>query len=123
MKRQRLLNSEWKFIKDSLAGAENPNYDDSGWRTLDLPHTCSIEDLTDQISDSVVGPFSKASEGGSHMGYSAVGTGWYRKHFALEKEDQGKLFKIVFDGVMQESDVWLNGHHLGYQSQQNKFDT
>lgn len=43
--RQRPFDNDWKFIKDSLTEAEDPAFDDSGWRTLDLPHDWSIEDL------------------------------------------------------------------------------
>jgi hypothetical protein len=40
--RDRLFNSDWKFIRDSLQGAERPGYDDSGWMTVDLPHDLSL---------------------------------------------------------------------------------
>jgi len=112
MNRQRLFSSERKFSKDSLAHAEKPEFDDNDWRTLDIPHNWSIEDLPNQTPDSIIGPFSKASDGGNLMGYSIGGIGWYRKHFMLDQEDQGKQVTVVFDGVMTESDVWINGHHL-----------
>lgn len=41
------------------------------------------------------------------------GTGWYRKHFKLEKTDEDKLIQVLFDGVYMNADVWINGHHLG----------
>ena len=43
--RNRLFDSQWKFMCDSIPGAEQPSFDDSNWRTLDLPHDWSIEDL------------------------------------------------------------------------------
>ena len=61
--RQRPFDDNWKFIRDSAAGAENPDYNDSAWRNLDLPHDWTIEDLPNQIQDSIVGPFSKNSPG------------------------------------------------------------
>jgi len=112
--RQRPFDDNWKFIKDSVVGAENPDYDDSAWRNLDLPHDWTIEDLPNQIQDSIVGPFSKNSPGRWLSGNTLGGTGWYRKYFVMNKEDKGKLVKILFDGVMTESDVWINGKHLGY---------
>ena len=61
-----------------------------------------------------VGPFdSGLSEGGASTGYFVGGTGWYRKHFILMPTDAGKHVTICFDGVYMNSDVWLNGHHLG----------
>ena len=53
----------WRFIKGNPSGAEAAAFDDSKWRTLDLPHDWSIEDLPNQIKDSIIGPFSKASIG------------------------------------------------------------
>ena len=35
----------WRFMKDSLSGPENPDFNDSKWRILDVPHDWSIEDL------------------------------------------------------------------------------
>ena len=60
----------WKFhlSDDSLASAIQ--YDDSGWRTLDLPHDWSIE--ADFSADNPATP-----GGGSLPG----GIGWYRKEF------------------------------------------
>lgn len=112
--RQRSFDNGWKFVKDSLTGVENPDFDDSNWRTLDLPHDWSIEDLAGSQTDDQIGHFSKASSGGWATGYALGGTAWYRKHFTLKKEDKDKLVQILFDGVMTESDVWLNGKHLGY---------
>jgi beta-galactosidase len=40
-------------------------------------------------------------------------TAWYRKHFKLEKADEGKLIQVLFDGVYMNADVWINGNHLG----------
>jgi beta-galactosidase len=112
--RQRSFNSDWKFIKDSLKGAEASGFDDSKWRTLDLPHDWSIEDIAASQTGEHIGPFSKVSTGGFLTGHTLGGTGWYRKHFTLEPKDKGKVIKVLFDGVMTESDVWLNGKHLGY---------
>ena len=61
----------------------------------------------------MVGPFSPESPGGAATGYTLGGTGWYRKHFVLDKQTLGKRVAIEFDGVYMDSDVWLNGHPLG----------
>ena len=45
------FDDEWRFLKDSLSGAENPGFDDSNWRILDVPHDWSIEDLPGQNGD------------------------------------------------------------------------
>ena len=103
----------WRFIKDNPSGAEIPTFDDSKWRTLDLPHDWSIEDLPNQIKDSIIGPFSKASIGKMGTGYTIGGTAWYRKNFTINKEDKDKTAYVMFDGVYMNSDVWVNGKHVG----------
>jgi len=112
--RTESFDSGWKFIKDgSVRGAEQPGYDDSKWRSVDLPHDWSIEDLPQQIRDSVSGPFTKASVGKTASGYVEGGIGWYRKKFALGKDFDGKQVSIQFDGVYMNADVWINGKYLG----------
>lgn len=43
--RDQLVDSGWRFFRGDAAGAENAGFDDSAWRTLDLPHYWSIEDI------------------------------------------------------------------------------
>ena len=84
-----------------------PNFDDSKWRSLDLPHDWAVEL-----------PFNTNAD--FHHGFKPVGRGfpensigWYRRVFALPTSDQGKRLWIEFDGVYRNSLVWLNGHCLG----------
>jgi len=102
----------WRFIRENPSGAENPSFDDSGWRKIDLPHDWSIEDLPGQ-SDSVIGPFSKSSVGKMATGYTVGGTAWYRKEFTVDKSEGNKIVYLLFDGIYMNSDVWINGKHLG----------
>lgn len=111
--RTRLFNNDWKFIRDSLSGAEKPNFDDSKWLTVDLPHDFSIMDLTGEDSDEHIGPFSKKSPNGNGTGHTIGGTGWYRKSFVLEKADNNKTVALKFDGVYMEAEVWVNGQNAG----------
>lgn len=107
------FDTGWRFLKGNPSGAENPGFDDSTWRSLDLPHDWSIEDLSGQIPDSIIGPFSKAAIGKMQTGYTLGGTGWYRKHFLTGKGDQDKTAYLMFDGIYMNSDVWVNGKHVG----------
>jgi beta-galactosidase len=61
----------------------------------------------------IEGMFESSSPGGSGGGYINAGTGWYRKVFKLPRKVQGRRLFIEFDGVYMNSDVWLNGVHLG----------
>ncbi|HVU85077.1 MAG TPA: glycoside hydrolase family 2 TIM barrel-domain containing protein, partial [Puia sp.] len=114
MARSRSFNADWRFTRDSIAGAEQPGFNDSGWRTVDLPHDWSIEDLPHQEAGKTIGPFSKESPGAASTGHTIGGTGWYRKTFTLGKNETGKRISLYFEGVYMESDLWINGQHAGY---------
>jgi beta-galactosidase len=59
------------------------------------------------------GPFESACPGGGGAGFINAGTGWYRKEFTLPVSIKDKRIFIDFDGVYMNSDVWINGEHLG----------
>lgn len=107
------FDNNWLFIKDSIPNADQLDYNDSKWRKVDLPHDWGIEDLPNQTPGSIIGPFDKGSPGFIFTGFTKGGTGWYRKKFVTRKSEQNKIVTIYFDGVYMNSDVWLNGHHLG----------
>lgn len=111
--RETNFNNDWKFIRADVAGAEQPGFDDAAWQMLDLPHDYSIEDLPAKEGKKQIGPFSEESAGGPSTAHVVGGTAWYRKHFTLEKADEGKLVQVLFDGVYMNADVWINGQHLG----------
>jgi beta-galactosidase len=96
------FDKDWRFLKDDVLGAETPSFDDSKWRKLDVPHDWSIE-----------GPYDINNPTGRGGGYLPAGIGWYRKSFKLNDIDASNKFYIEFDGVMANSDVWINGFHLG----------
>src|SRR4030042_1724387 len=104
----------WRFLKDSLSGAENTDFNDSNWRILDVPHDWSIEDLPGQNGEDIIGPFDKSAIDKMSSGYLVGGIGWYRKSFTIKEEDKDKIAYLQFDGVYMNTDVWLNGKHLGF---------
>jgi beta-galactosidase len=103
-----LFDTGWKFHKGGAQRAEMPEFDDSSWRTLDLPHDWSIEDLPGTSS-----PFDPLAISEVSGGFTTGGTGWYRKTFNLPQEAAGKRVYILFEGAYMNSDVWINGQHLG----------
>ena len=107
------FDTGWKFLRDSVAGAEKPSFDDSGWRTLDLPHDWSIENFAGSDNEDHIGPFTKTSEGGVSTGHVKGGTGWYRKHFTPDDSYSMKNVSVCFDGVYMISTVWVNGKKAG----------
>ena len=96
------FDRDWRFFKGDARGAERPEFNDADWRRLDVPHDWSIE-----------GPFDEKNPTGKDGGYLPAGVGWYRKHFDVPAAHSGRRVFVEFDGVMANSDVWVNGHHLG----------
>mgnify|MGYP001412636404 CR=1 FL=1 len=109
--RSRDFNTGWKFTRDSLVDASGYAFDDGDWETVSIPHDFSIP----RMDACAVEPFSSDSEGGAFTGHTVGGVGWYRKTFLLNESDRGKVVKVHFDGVYAESEVWINGHKLGYR--------
>jgi len=107
-----LFDATWQFYRGDVSNGESLLLNDKSWRTLDLPHDWSIEDLPNQ-SDSVIGPFSIKSIGATATGYTVGGIGWYRKHFTLNNITSKEVV-IYFDGVYMNSDAYINGHLLGH---------
>lgn len=77
-------------------GAAAPDFDDSDWRVLDLPHDWVVE-----------GPFDP--EANISQGYRPRGIAWYRRHFRLDESDRGKHLELQFDGIATHATVWVNG--------------
>ena len=96
------FDSDWLFFKGDAADASKPEFADASWRKLYVPHDWSIE-----------GPFDAKNTTSGSGGYLPSGVGWYRKHFEVNADKKGKRVFIEFDGVMANSDVWINGVHLG----------
>ena len=92
----------WRFLKDTLSGAESPDFNDSGWRIIDVPHDWSIEDLPGQNGVDIIGPFDRSAIDKGTTGYMVGGTGWYRKSFTIREEDKDKIAYLQFDGVYYE---------------------
>ncbi len=120
MRQEFLLDKEWRFhlgdvdlsaskthtdsYSSSKAGQEkgvpNMNYDDGGWRVVDLPHDYLTE--TDFSADNLI----------SH-GYKTRCNAWYRKGFKLPAELAGKHLMLSFEGTAVTARVYLNGSLMG----------
>ena len=75
----------------------------------------------DGVAPRVIGPFDADADAdpvGRNQGYTVNGIGWYRKEFTIPRANGGhgtfQQVEVRFDGVFQNSDVWLNGVHLGF---------
>ncbi|MDE6339981.1 MAG: DUF4982 domain-containing protein [Muribaculaceae bacterium] len=92
------FNKGWKFSLSDDSTYRRPEYSDTAWRVLNVPHDWSVE--------AVPSP-----DQASCTGYLPGGIGWYRKSFEIA--DTLPKHYIYFEGVYNRSDVYLNGHKLG----------
>ena len=83
-------------------------FDDSKWRTLNLPHDWAVEL-----------PFVHDERQNSH-GFKPVGrrypetsVGWYRREFEIPAGDLGKRIAVEFDGAFRDVIVFVNGCFIG----------
>ncbi|MGJ8737567.1 glycoside hydrolase family 2 TIM barrel-domain containing protein [Zobellia laminariae] len=95
------FNSGWLFQKGDPSGAEKSIFKDAAWRKLNLPHDWAIE-----------GPFDKKYNARTG-GLPVHGTAWYRKHFTIDKKYAAQQIAVLFDGVMNNSKVYINGTYIG----------
>ena len=94
------FDSDWRFSRGDFASAATPAFDDARWTRVDLPQDWSA-----------AGPFG--AELGSGNGYAPGGIAWYRKHFTVPAARGNKIGAIEFDGIYDNSEVWINGHFVG----------
>jgi beta-galactosidase len=84
------------------------NYNDSGWRQLNLPHDWAVEL-----------PFNSSADEGhgfKPVGNSSFGTnniGWYRHTFTVPANYAGQTFRLEFEGIYRNALIWLNGQCIG----------
>lgn len=91
------LESYFNAKAGKAGGAAAPDYDDTNWRTLNLPHDWAIEGAIDSTANLA-------------QGYRKRGFGWYRRSFKLDPKDRGKNLELQFDGIATHCTVWLNGN-------------
>ena len=95
---------DWKFTLSSPAGAEAPDFDDTAWSDVQLPHDWSM-----------TLPYLSPAEGGKgSMGFMQGGVGWYRKSFTVPAAWKGRRISLEFDGVYHRATVYVNGREAGF---------
>ncbi|MDR3187899.1 MAG: DUF4982 domain-containing protein [Prevotellaceae bacterium] len=91
------FNAGWKLCVGDLQGAEQPKFDDSGWKNVTLPRAFN-EDEAFRVSiaehtDTIV---------------------WYRKHFRLPKSAKGQKIFLELEGIRFGGEFFLNGKSIGW---------
>jgi beta-galactosidase len=140
--REISFDRDWKFFRGDISGAEAVNFDDTAWRTLDVPHDWSIEDLPAKPAATpellaVPGTwrFHPGDEKAwsnpafddhdwtsvtlpaaweDHSNYAEDNVyGWYRRKLEIPAEFKGCDFELVLGKIDDVDEVWLNGQRIG----------
>jgi len=97
---EKSFNDDWLFQKIDDSLASSLSFDDSEWRALSVPHDWAIE-----------GPF-KPEFNLRTGGLPVFGKAWYRKHFTLDDSQKDKIVSLEFDGIMNNSTIYINGDKI-----------
>jgi len=140
--RERQFDSGWRFLRGDAPGAENPAFNDTDWRMIDVPHDWSIEDLPPKANavpefPAVTGEwrFHEGDDAGwkapdfndtswqrvalpgaweEHSAYTnAYVYGWFRRNLEIPAECQGTDFDLLLGRIDDADEVWLNGERIG----------
>lgn len=90
------FNPGWRLFVGDPAGAQEREFDDSGWEPVTLPRAWNEDDA-----------FLKAID--EHT----TGIAWYRKTFTLPSGAEFRKVFIEFEGARQVAEVWINGRYVG----------
>jgi len=101
-------NTQEDFSKTGDFKFARVGYDDSKWRSLNLPHDWAVE-LPFAWDDTL------ASHGFKPLGrrYPEMSVGWYRREFDVPAGDAGRRIAVEFDGAARDSLVFVNGCFIG----------
>jgi beta-galactosidase len=89
------LNAGWRFFSGDEPKAVASGFDDSGWQSVDLPHTWNAQD---------------GQDGGDNY---RRGAGWYRRSVMIDASLAGRQLYLQFDGASLKAEVYVNGRFLG----------
>jgi beta-galactosidase len=141
--RERSFDSDWRFWRADAPGAEAPGFDDSKWRTLDVPHDWSIDDLpplekssvpelsvtvgqwrfqkgdaaawkTQDLDDSKWQSVTLPDMWERHSDYTNDNVyGWFRRHIEIPADCKGKDFDLLLGKIDDVDETFLNGERIG----------
>lgn len=95
-----LFNDHWSFHLGDIEYGGIEHLDHSAWRVLGVPHDWSVEGVASKLNSSCTG-------------FLAGGIAWYRKNFDMPLDKKGQQVYIYFEGVYNNSEVFINGKNLG----------
>ena len=95
------FNADWRFHLGDVAGAELTDFNDNSWEVVSTPHSVQL----------------MPAEASGCRNYQGIA--WYRKHFRLSKECEGRNVTLHFEAIMGKQTIYVNGqkvreHEGGY---------
>jgi len=86
------LAGKWKIKQGDLAPANLylTSVEDDRWKEISVPSNWFLQ------------------------GIDYSGVIWFRRYFRADAAWKNRVVKLVFEGVDYASDVWLNGHYMGF---------
>lgn len=100
-----LINEGWRFRLGDCPQAMEWDLDDSAFETVKIPHDWSVRFPYD----------SRQGEGMEGGFLQNTGIGWYRKIICINKEEVGNKILLRFDGILEDSHIYWNGHEIGFR--------
>lgn len=102
--RETLLNDGWRFhlVNDETSSMQVNKIPSELWEDVTLPHDWSV-----------MQSFDRNATPGNDGGYLPGGIGWYKKSLFLKNLPKGRKLKLYFEGIYQNSEVFVNGQHAG----------
>ena len=96
------------FAKTGAFEFATEKFDDSRWRSLNLPHDWAVE--LPFVRDETL-----QSHGYKPLGrnYPETSVGWYRRGFDIPASDVGRRIVLEFDGAFRSTMVFVNGCFIG----------
>lgn len=113
------LKEGWKFYFGEAELAQQPDFNDTRWETVEVPHDWAIYGPFDKEIDKQVVKIEQnneqiASEKTGRTGaLPFVGVGWYRKKMELPELEKHNQALLTFDGAMSNAQVYVNGKLVG----------
>ena len=96
MYRNILLADQWFFARG------NQDAPSEAFRPVRIPHDWAMDGAVQE----------NVPRGESQGFFNRRGIGWYRRQLSIRKEP-GLRYQLNFDGVMENSTVWVNSHEAG----------
>ena len=95
------FNAGWRFHLGDVADAEAKDFDDQAWEVVSTPHTVQL----------------MPAEASGCRNYQGIA--WYRKHFRLPEECEGRDVTLHFEAIMGKQTLYIKGqkvkkHEGGY---------